>query len=288
MSKRQFTADPETAQGRRRQLVAKLEAGFQRVQTSDEYRCYLATVSRFHKYSVGNTMLIWLQRPDASQVAGFHSWLSFGRHVRKGEKGIKIFAPCGGGTRTLAETDPETGEEIELTEIRQMRFRVVSVFDISQTDGADLPDVPISQLAGTDEYGLFAKLAALAASEGLTLDRDAGNGRGDANGWYARHERRLWVSPTLSPIMAAKTLTHELAHHFAEHVDTREEHETIAESVAYIVLGHHGIDASDYSFGYLASWSDIKTFRARLADTQRIASQIIERIEGKGRAAQAA
>src|SRR5438309_8983083 len=93
MPKRQFIVDPEAAQVERRELVAKLEQGFQQVQESDEYRSYLVTVSRFRTYSVSNTMLIWMQRPEATHVAGFHTWLSLGRHVGKGEKGIRIFAP---------------------------------------------------------------------------------------------------------------------------------------------------------------------------------------------------
>jgi antirestriction protein ArdC len=278
MSKRQFTVDPEAVQTERRDLVAKLESGFQRVQQSDEYRSYLATVSKFHKYSMSNVMLIWAQRPDATHVAGFGTWLSLGRHVLKGEKGIRIFAPMP-YRRTVTVTNGETGES-EDREISQLRFRAVSVFDIAQTDGADLPEPPVTILQGHDERGLHADLAAIATAEGLTLDLDPAHADRGANGYYDRSKRVIWLDPTLSPVMSAKTLAHELAHHFAEHVDSRTEHETIAESVAYIVLGYFGIDASDYSFGYLASWTDAATFKAKLADIHSIANRIIERIEG--------
>jgi hypothetical protein len=232
-------------------------------------------------------MLIWLQCPNATHVAGFHTWLSLDRHVRKGERGIRIFAPR--PYRKTVSTFDEKTEEFEEHEIGRIRFRAVSVFDISQTDGADLAEAPVTLLCGED-VGLWQNLAAVAQTERLTIDRKPGRGgAGGANGWYDRTGREIWIDPDLAPVMAAKTLCHELAHHHAEHIDSRQEHETIAESVAYIVLGHFGIDAGDYSFGYLACWSDVATFRAKLADIQTIAGQIIECVEGRNsRRAQAA
>ena len=276
-NKRLFRVDPGAAQAERRELVKKLQRGFQQVQESAEYRSYLDTVSRFHKYSISNTMLIWMQCPNATHVAGFHTWLSLDRHVRKGEKGIRIFAPM--PYRKTVSTFDEKTEEFEEHEIGQIRFRAVSVFDISQTDGADLAAPPVTLLAG-DDVGLWPSLAAVAQTERLTIDRKPGRGgNGGANGWYDRIGREIWIHPDLEPVMAAKTLCHEIAHHHAEHIDSRQEHETIAESVAYIVLGHFGIDAGDYSFGYLACWSDMATFRAKLADVQTIAGQIIQCVE---------
>src|SRR5439155_10733512 len=180
--------------------------------------------------------------------------------------------------KTFTMTDDETVDANE-QQIAQLRFRAVSVFDISQTDGDELPRPPVTLLAGdTESFG--QSLATIAVAEGLIIDRAPGHGgAGGANGWYARRTRTIWVDPDLAPVMAAKTLCHELGHHFAEHIDSRQEHETIAESVAYIVLGHFGVDASDYSFGYLATWSDAVTFKAKLTDIQAIAGQIIERIE---------
>jgi antirestriction protein ArdC len=274
---RSKSPDPEAIQAGRRQLIERLERGFQQVQESDEYRRYLSIVARFHEYSVSNTMLIWMQRPDATHVAGFRTWLSLGRHVLKGERGIRIFAPMT-YRKTVRVTDQTTGEPDE-QEIAMLRFRAVSVFDISQTDGDELPQPPVTHLVGDDE-SLGESLAAIAAREGLTISRSEGLGvSGGANGWYARSTRTIWVDPDLEPRMAAKTLCHEIAHHFAEHIDNRQEHETIAESVAYIVLGHFGIDSSNYSFGYLASWSDAATFKAKLGDIQAVASRIIGRIE---------
>ncbi len=279
MPKRPYTVNLEAARAERQELVKKLERGFQRVQESDAYRSYLDTVSRFHKYSMSNTMLIWMQRPNATHVAGFRTWLSLGRHVRKGEKGIRIFAPM--QHRKMVTAINEETEESEEQEIGELRFRAVSVFDVSQTEGTDLAEPPVTLLSG-DDTGLWQSLATISQTERLTIDRKPGRGGADgANGWYDRTGREIWIEPDLPPVMAAKTLCHELAHHCAEHVDSRQEHETIAESVAYIVLGHFGIDAGDYSFGYLARWSDVATFRAKLADIRTIAGQIIERIEGQ-------
>jgi len=279
---RRFKTNPEAAQAERRNLVARLETGFQLIQQTDEYRRYLDTVSRFHKYSIANTMLIWMQRPDATHVAGFHTWLSLGRHVRKGEKGIRIFAPI--RHRRTNTTSDEAADDSEEEEVKQLRFRAVSVFDISQTDGEDLPQPPVSLLSG-DDKGLWQHLANIAQAEDLTIDRTPGRGGlGQANGWYNRTGREVWVDPSLEARMAAKTLCHEIGHHYAKHIDSRAEHETIAESAAYIVLGHFAIDAGDYSFGYLASWTDAATFKAKLNDIQSIAGRIIDGIEVLGQA----
>lgn len=277
MLKRRFAVNPEAAKAERQELVRKLERGFQVVQKSAEYRSYLKTVSRFHNYSISNTLLIWLQRPNATRVAGYRTWISLGRQVRRGQNGLRILAPMY-YRKTRSTTDEESGE-IEEREIRRLQFRAVSVFDISQTEGAPIAQPPVTLLSG-DDNGLWRRLAAIAQSEHLTVDRerDRGGARG-ANGWYDRRGREIWVDPSLEPRMAAKTLCHEIAHHCAEHIDSRTEHETIAESVAYVVLGHFGLDAGDYSFGYLASWSDIGTFKAKLLDIQTIAIRIIERME---------
>jgi antirestriction protein ArdC len=213
MPKRRFKAGPAAASAARHELIEKLERGFQQVQDSDEYRSYLRTVSRFHKYSISNTMLIWLQRQHATHVAGFHTWLSLGRHVRKGEKGIRIFAPMP-YRKTVSTVDQETGIADD-EEVTGLRFRAVSVFDISQTEGDDLPEPPVTFLSG-DDTSLWQNLRAVAHIEGLTIDREPGRGgTAGTNGWYDRAARAIWVAPDLSPVMSAKTLCHEIAHHYA-------------------------------------------------------------------------
>lgn len=257
----------QQSNAKRSELLQRLERGMHEVRESDNFQRYLSVCAKFHTYSVGNQMLIWLQRPDASHVAGFHSWRSLGRCVRKGEKGIGILAPV---RFRASHVDEETGEE----EMTACRFRTVYVFDVSQTDGEPIPS-PVDELTGIDDAGLFAKLDSLAHAEGLTIDRTPG--RAAANGFYSSGE--IWIKPEASLPMATKTLTHELAHHFAGHVQCREESETIAEAVAFVVLGHFGIDASSYSFGYLASWSDVKTFKSKLGEINTVAKRIIDSIE---------
>ncbi|KKN84799.1 hypothetical protein LCGC14_0286120, partial [marine sediment metagenome] len=247
----------ETSVQRRKELVQRLEEGFAQVRDSDRFRTYLDTCAKFHKYSIRNTMLIWMQRPDASKVAGFHTWLNMGRAVKKGEKGIQILAPL--PYRKVEET--EDGEEAT---IETVYFRPVHVFDVSQTEGDDLPAIA-NDLDG-DDAGLFSKLDAIAQQEGLSVDRAPGRGNG-ANGFYSSQRNLIWLKPESSPLMATKTLAHELAHHFAGHQmngQCRDEQETVAESAAYIVLGHYGIDAGSYSFDYLAAWTDAKVFKGKL------------------------
>lgn len=263
---------PNAGQLRHQQLVDKLEHGFQRVQESDEFRRYLDTVSRFREYSVTNTMLIWMQYPEATLVAGFRTWLSLGRHVRKGESGIRIFAPM-----QLRQKPEPTNESEDGAEANVLRFRPVTVFDVSQTEGADLPEPPVTRLSGS-QTDLWHDLVTIARSQALTVDRGMNIGSERPNGFYNRSQRLIWVDPDLPPVMASKTLCHEIAHHFSEGSETRQESETIAESVAYVVLGHFGIDAADYSFGYLAGWSDLATFKAKVTAIKQIASRIIDSI----------
>jgi antirestriction protein ArdC len=258
-------------QGTRTAIIERLERGFQEVQDSERFQDYLSTCARFHHYSAHNTLLIWTQRPDATRVAGFHTWRKLGRHVLKGEKGIGILAP-----RPYKRT-VDNGDEEEV--IEGCYFKPVHVFDVSQTDGQPLPDAPVTELDGSDD-GLFASLSAIATKEGIALDRTPN--ASSANGFY--RPGQIWIKPEASPRMATKTLAHELAHHFAGHNSygaCRGEMETVAEAVAYIVLAHVGIDAGSYSFGYLASWSDPKVFRAKLTEIHATANQIIDRLEGE-------
>lgn len=268
-----YTVTPEQKAAKRKALMGTLEAGIAECRDSDRFREWLTTCSKFHKYSWGNTMLIMMQKPDASQVAGFQTWRKMKRCVRKGERGIQILAPRPyKRTEENEEGDEETHEGVY--------FRAVHVFDVSQTDGDELP-TPLDELAGMDDAGLFAKLDNMRDAEGLSISREEGEGPNGANGSYTATKREIWIRPDVSLVQATKTYAHELAHHFAEHGNNghcREEAETIAESVAFVVLGHYSIDAGAYSFGYLASWTDDKTFKSKLGEIQKIASKMIETI----------
>lgn len=254
--------------------LARIEAGIEAVRDSDRFREYLAFCGRFHKYSFANQMLIWTQKPNAQLVAGFHTWLTLGRHVRKGEKGIMILAPMTHKRKADSQDD-------ESEEHTHLYFRPVYVFEVTQTEGDELPS-PVEKLKG-DDVGRWGRLADVACAEGLTVSREA---RPDesANGFYVRTERRIWVSPSLEPLQAVKTLAHELSHHLARHNEkqhSRDEAEMVAESSAFVVMAHLGSDSGEYSFGYLASWGDAKLFRQRLQDIHETAEALICKLEEK-------
>jgi hypothetical protein len=233
------------------ELLQRLADGVDQLTSSDEWLRYLDVQRRFHHYSFGNCILIALQRPEATRVAGFHRWLELGRHVRKGEKGIAILAPI---VRRLKVED-EDGEQHTIASAPRA-FRVVHVFDIAQTDGAELPAIPVHKLEGSDPDNLYARLCRVAASIGFSVEEDFLDGQnGDCN-----HElRRIRVEVRNNPLQQVKTLSHELAHailHGQREGLIREQAELEAESVAYVVCADLGIDSATYSFGYLASWSD--------------------------------
>lgn len=253
-------------------LKAQIKAGVLAARDSNEYRRLLDVAARFHNYSLYNTMLILIQRPDATRVAGFWDWKKkHERSVRKGEHGIRILAPV------FAKA--EDGEE---DETKLLFFKTVSVFDISQTDGEPLPEESIL-LKGMDAT-LYKRLLQVAHREGLTVDQNPE--RTSANGFYHRAAKRIWLSPKLEPVMAAKTLAHELGHHFAEHElngHCREEAELIAESVAYVVLKANGIDSAKYTFTYLASWSqsdeDLKQLQAVMTQVMNIRRKLLTALD---------
>ncbi len=255
----------------RQELAEKLKAGYQELKDSDRFAEYLRTCARFHHYSPSNQLLIWMQRPKATRVAGFQSWKKLGRQVRKGEKGIQIFAPMPWARRDDAGDVEEEG----------VYFKAVHVFDVAQTDGEELPEI-CTELEGDDIGELYLQLAVFANAEGITIDRDPEHGHGDANGYYRRSTATIWLSPDNSGLMTTKTLAHELAHHVAkhnEHSDVRSEGEVIAESAAYIVLGSQGIDTGAYTFGYLASWADDdETFGMALGRIHEVSGAILDAI----------
>lgn len=213
----------------------------------------LQVVSKFHPYSFNNHLMIFLQRPDATVVAGFNRWKSLGRFVKKGEKGIAIFAPC--KYKTKIET--ENGEETTVQQIRG--FRVVHVFDISQTEGDELPDLDAVRpklLDGSAPEGIWDALGRHATSIGYEVIRHQ---RGSENGYCDFLNKEIGVRPSLSPAQAVKTLIHELGHallHDEGPVASREVAEVEVESVAFVVCDALGLDSGDYSFPYVTRWAE--------------------------------
>jgi antirestriction protein ArdC len=253
-------------------IHAQLLDQVERLTTSAAWRATLTVAARFHTYSPNNVLLIAAQRPDATRVAGYRAWAQLGRQVRKGEHGISILAPV------LRRTDPNTAEPTASTPPRgpgednsQPRmltgFRVTHVFDISQTDGPDLPDVRPALLDGASPLGLWSDLYDQVEAAGYTIDYAD---LGDANGRTDFTDHAVLLHTSRSGAQLTKTLAHELGHielHAPEirpEGMTRDTAEIEAESVAYVVTAAHGLFADDYSVPYVSGWAG--------GDLERIAS----------------
>lgn len=264
-----------TATTDRSELLTALKEGISQLTTSDEWQRYLDNQARFYKYSPNNVMLILAQRHNATQVASFNAWKRMGRWVRKGEKAIWIVAPM-----TYKAKDDEHQDDEQRRVLRG--FKWVPTFDISATDGQDLPEV-CHQLSGDDPDGLFVRLTAVADSIGFHVE-DA-ELDGGVNGDCSHSERRIRVEATNSPAQRVKTLAHELAHailHGEAHDRALAELE--AESTAYIVCRSLGIDSGDYSFGYVSGWAGggdqaITGITASCQHIQKAASIILRSFE---------
>jgi len=262
-----------TAKNRHPELIKKLEEGIRNLTTSEEWQHYLDFQSKFHRYSFNNVLLIAAQRPEASQVAGFHAWRKMNRLVRKGEKAIWILAPM-----VYKNADAEDGEEHRI--IRGFKF--VPVFDVTQTDGDDLPTV-CSRLQGDDPAGHYRTLLGVARSIGFCVEDHHFDGvtNGDCN----HSEHRIRVETRNTPAQRVKTLTHEIAHALLhEQSGSRALAELEAESTAYIVCQALGIDSSDYSLGYVATWAGggeraIAGIKASCERIQRTAATILRAFE---------
>jgi antirestriction protein ArdC len=231
------------------QLVAAIEG----LVSSEQWRAMLEVSARFHNYSINNQLLIFLQCPDATRVCGYRAWQRLGRQVRKGERGIRILAPCRKRVNPVeSEREQDEAERVEIL----TGFRVVHVFDVSQTDGAELAEIAPRRLTGEVPQQLIDALERRVADEGFVLRREA-IARSSRNG-YADFERHLVViREDLSGAQAAKTLIHELAHlllHRDSDLCDRAVVEVEAESVAFVVCSALGLDTSDYSFPYVARW----------------------------------
>lgn len=262
------------------EIKAKLEQGITDVMTSDNYRAWLDTISKFHKYSFYNQILITMQKPEATRVAGFNTWKSMERHINKGEKAIKIIAPIPHKYTKLVKDVHGNETEEELT---WCSFKVVSVFDISQTSGKELPSMMPKQV--TEEVENFADVVeALKKATSATIVFEPMDGE-TANGFYHCTSHEIHVKNTMPEAMQIKTLAHEIAHSIMHHNDMETDRnikEMQAESVAYIVSNYLGIDTSDYSFNYVAGWSgekDTKTLKAEMSKITDTAKKIINLLE---------
>ncbi len=214
------------------------------------------------------------QYPDATRVAGYNAWLKMNRYVKKGEKAIKIIIPM---LKTI--TDDVTGENLV-----QRRFGTGNVFDIKQTDGEPLPEIDVPVLEGDEGVELYGRLKRLATAQGISVavgDESSDPFLARALGYYVPGKKHIMVRRNAQSQMT-KTLAHELGHHFGGIDDTTEENETIAESVAYVVCGHYGLDTGERSFPYVAVWSENRqVFQKVLGRIQTTAARIIDGLEGQ-------
>ncbi len=277
--KKNRSHDYKSRKDRIKEITEQLEAGVKAVFESDADKAYLKCMSKFHNYSLNNTLLIALQKPDASLCASYTSWQKdHGRQVRKGEKGIKIIAPC----KYKVELD-EKDDNGKLKTEERTGFKVVTTFDISQTDGPELPSIGVDELTG-DVNGyrkLFNALTEICPVPIYTKDI-----RDGSKGYYNDSEKKIVIKTNMSQLQIIKTMIHEMAHeklHAKEHLDKehptdRRTKEVEAESIAYTICQHYGLDSSDYSFSYVAGWSSDKDTKELKPSLERIRSAADEMI----------
>ena len=286
-----------------REITDKLEQGIKELFESERFKEYLRTMSKFYNYSFNNTLLIAMQKPEATYVAGYTSWQrNFDRQVMKGEKGIKILAPAPYKAQEEREKiDPLTQKPVigadgkavtETVEVLRPAFKVVSVFDVSQTDGKELPDIIVDELKGTVEnYEAFFDALKQESPVPISFEDIPGG----AKGFFSPVESRIAIQEGMSEIQTVKTAIHEIAHAklhavkpdekaAAEDKKDRHTKEVEAESVAYTVCQRYGIETSDYSFGYIAGWSsgkETKELKSSLDTIRKTAAEMIEGIDAK-------
>lgn len=269
------------ASARTSRAMQMLEEAVEQITDSESFKRYLDFSRAFHNYSTNNLLLIFLQKPDATRVAGYKRWKSLGRQVTKGEKAIRILAPV-----VRKQTDAETGEEVR----RVVSFRDASVFDVSQTSGDPLPSAPpLGGVEGSSQNAaaLHAALSKVCAEEGVGLSEDDLSQFGPANeilrGYHDPLNSRIVISTHNSPIRKATTLCHELVHymlhglHSGLDTDTKE---TEAEGASYAICSHFGLDTSAFSFPYVATHAQSpEVLRAALDRIQKVVHRALEAAE---------
>ncbi len=270
------------------EAMSLLERGIEGILDSEGFANYLRTMARFHTYSFNNVALIVAQRPEATRVAGYKAWQALGRQVQKGEKGLIVFVPHRKRVRESPDENKEqqpAGEPDTQTTHLITGFGLGRVFDIAQTEGEPLPEPPAAQaLNGESETGtqVDRRLSRFLIEEGVRLTVEDTD---HANGYYRPADRLIALSDSLTGDQRTKTLVHEAAHYLADHRGqvTREDAETVAESSAFVVLAHYGIDAGSYSFPYVARWAkDKAVLKRNLAEVQGVAAGLIEGIDAAG------
>lgn len=279
-----------------KEITDQLQQGIEDLFESEKYKNYLKTMSRFTTYSLNNTLLIAMQKPDATAVAGYGTWKQLNRQVVKGAKAIKILAPCpykkkvetevtdAGGNIIIGSDGKPVTEEYDKV---LMGFKIANVFDLSQTEGEPLPSLTNKLDGGVNGYADF--MEALKHFSPVPIEFKAVEG--SANGYYHLIDKNIVVDADMSQAMLCKTAIHEITHALLHDKDTgleKDSHldkrtkEVQAESVAYVVANYYSLDTAEYSFGYIAGWSsgrDTKELKASLDTIRQTAQAIINRID---------
>lgn len=297
--------EKKTNKQRLKDITDSIENGIKELFESDKYQQYLQTMSRFHRYSVNNQMLIYMQNPNATLVAGFNKWHDqFGRNVKKGEKGIKIIAPTPYKKKIEEiKLDPDTklpmlddnGNEVKVEkEIQIPMFRVVSVFDVSQTAGKPLPQLASDLSGNVQNYDAFLEAIKRSSSVPITFEPIS-----NADGYFSLDEQKIVIRDGMSEVQTVSVLLHELAHSKLhnipkdEKVQTAEQdadkpkldrntEEVQAESISFAVCAYYGIKTEENSFGYIASWSngkELSELKASLETINKTSSAMITDID---------
>ena len=284
-----------TKEEKTKQAFEMIEQGVKDVYSSDNFRKYLSCCSKFHSYSLNNTLLILAQKPDATLVAGYNAWQrNFNRHVDKGERGLIILAPVTSKITQLMDKADEDGNPIldengdpikEERVINQLRFTTTTVFDISQTSGEPLPSLIHNLTGSSDEILAFidsVKNICTIPIDYHSPSKDAVLA-GGAKGYYSIAEDRIVLNMELEDMQIAKTLIHEYSHSILHKTTDKDsdQREIEAESLAFVLCDHFGIDTSDYSFGYIASYAaqDEAKLKTILSNIQSTAHEMIDKLE---------
>lgn len=269
-----------------KEITERLEAGVKEVFTSSKFTEYLTVMCRFHRYSFNNQILIFMQMPESTYVAGFKAWQEkFHRHVKSGEHGIKILAPSSKLVEVETdEIDQSTGDK-KTKEYKLTRFFPVTVFDVSQTEGEPLPSLCKDLTGEVENFDkMFSAIQATTSAPMSFVEI-----KDDAKGWYRRGEHIIGIKKGLPEMQTIKTAIHEAAHSLLHNEEKmkeapkdRETKEVEAESVAYVVSQYFGLDTQDYSFGYIAGWGtgkETKELKTSLEDIRATAMFMIDVIE---------
>jgi len=300
--------DNSKTKERLKEITDSIESGIQALFQSDKYMQYLRTMSRFHSYSLNNTLLIAMQKPDATHVAGFNKWRDqFSRNVKKGEKGIKIIAPTPYKVKKEQEkVDPVTkapmldtnGKVItEEVEVKIPLYRVVSVFDVSQTEGKPIPALANSLTGDVQQYEIFMEALRRSSPVPLAFEQMAAN----TDGYFSSQNQKIAIREGMSEVQTVSALIHEIAHsklhdrtkqqadsaQLSENAEPpkpkdRRTEEVEAESISFAVCQYYGIQTGENSFGYIATWSkdkELPELRTSLETINKTSSSLIEDID---------